>query len=151
MTAALTALHALAATLWVGGMLFAHLCLRPAALALDPPARLSLMAGALGRFFPMVAGSILVLLASGYGLVAKAGGFAGLGLHIHLMQGIGLVMMALFGHLYFASWPRLRRAVAAQEWPAGAAALGQIRRIVTINLVLGLLVVAIGASGRWWG
>jgi len=29
--------------------------------------------------------------------------------------------------------------------------LGTIRRIVEINLVLGLLTAAIGASGRYWG
>lgn len=151
MSALLLALHALAAAFWVGGMAFAHFCLRPAALALQPPQRLPLMAGALGRFLPAVAVAILVLLATGYGLVLLAGGFRGIGLHVHLMQGLGIAMMLLFGHLYFAAWPRLRRGVAAADWPAAGAALAQIRRIVTINLALGAAVVAIGASGRWWG
>jgi uncharacterized membrane protein len=57
----------------------------------------------------------------------------------------------LFLHLYFAPWRRLRAAVARRDWVEGGRQLGQIRTIVTINLVLGLIVVAIGGSGRYWG
>jgi uncharacterized membrane protein len=41
--------------------------------------------------------------------------------------------------------------VARRDWVEGGRQLGQIRTIVTINLVLGLIVVAIGGSGRYWG
>jgi uncharacterized membrane protein len=67
------------------------------------------------------------------------------------MQGIGILMMLLFLHLYFAPWRRFRAAVARQDWAEGGQQLGQIRTIVTINLVLGVIVVAIGSSGRYWG
>ncbi len=67
------------------------------------------------------------------------------------MQGIGIVMMLLFFHLYFAPWRRFRAALARQDFPAAAGQLNQIRVIVTINLVLGLLTVAVGSSGRYWG
>jgi len=67
------------------------------------------------------------------------------------MQGIGILMMLLFFHLYFAPWRRFRAAVARQDWAEGGRQLGQIRTIVTINLVLGIIVVAIGSSGRYWG
>jgi uncharacterized membrane protein len=145
-------LHSLAAVIWVGGMFFAHMALRPAIFALDPPVRLTLMRSALGRFFPWVLASIAALLVSGYGMIfLHFGGFKGAGLHVHLMNGIGLVMMALFFHLYFAPWRRLQRAVDASDWPKGAHNLGQIRRIVGINLVLGLITVVIGSSGRYWG
>jgi uncharacterized membrane protein len=67
------------------------------------------------------------------------------------MQGLGILMMLLFLHLYFAPWRRFRMAVARQDWAESARQLGRIRTIVTINLVLGLVVAAIGGSGRYWG
>jgi uncharacterized membrane protein len=145
-------LHALSAVIWVGGMFFAHQALRPAAASLEPGPRLLLWRGVLGRFFAWVIAAIILLLASGYTLVfAVFGGFARVGVHVHLMQAIGILMMLLFFHLYFAPWRRFRLAVAREDWGEGGRQLGQIRRIVTINLVLGLIVVAIGSSGRYWG
>ena len=145
-------LHALSAVVWVGGMFFAHQVLRPAAGVLDPQPRLLLWSRIFGRFFTWVIVAIILLLASGYTLVfAGFGGFDKVGLHVHLMQGIGILMMVLFFHLYFAPWRRFRLAVAREDWAEGGRQLGQIRTIVTINLVLGLIVVAIGSSGRYWG
>jgi uncharacterized membrane protein len=150
-TAALV-LHALSAVVWVGGMFFAHQVLRPATAALDPRPRLLLWSRVLGRFFAWVIAAIFVLLASGYAMVfAVFGGFGKLGLHVNLMQGIGILMMLLFFHLYFAPWRRFRLAVGREDWAEGGRQLGQIRTIVTINLALGLIVVAIGSSGRYWG
>jgi uncharacterized membrane protein len=95
--------------------------------------------------------SILVLLASGYYMVfAGYGGFAGAGPHIHVMQGLGILMMLIFAHVYFVPWRRFRRAVDAGEREIGARHLEQIRRFVGINLGLGLLLVAIASSGRYW-
>src|SRR5271155_1441794 len=150
-TAALI-VHALSAVVWVGGMFFAHQVLRPAAAALDPRPRLLLWSRVLGRFFAWVIGAIVLLLASGYALVfAVFGDFGKVGLHVNLMQGIGILMMLLFFHLYFAPWRRFRAALARRDYPAAAGPLNQIRIIVTINLVLGLITVAIGSSGRYWG
>ena len=143
--------HVLAAVIWVGGMFFAHSMLRPAALSLEPAQRLTLWHGVLGRFFPWVWGSIAVLLASGYGMVVVGfGGFATLPLHVDIMQGLGIIMMLAFFHLFFAPWKRFKRAIAAGDFPAAGAQLTQIRYIVTFNLALGLLVVVIGATGRYW-
>ncbi len=145
-------LHALSAVVWVGGMFFAHQVLRPAAASLETGPRLILWSHVLGRFFAWVFAAIVLLLLTGYAMVFGVyGGFGGVGLHVHLMQGIGIVMMLLFLHLYFAPWRRFRAAVARQDWAAGGRQLGQIRTIVTINLVLGVIVVAIGSSGRYWG
>jgi uncharacterized membrane protein len=144
--------HALAAVVWVGGMFFAYQVLRHAAGALDPQLRLDLWGRVFGQFFPWVWASIVALLVSGYGMILFGlGGFAGVGLHVHLMQGIGLLMMALFLHLYFVPWRRLRLAIERHDHEAAARQLTQIRRIVATNLVLGLITVAIGASGRYWG
>jgi len=79
------------------------------------------------------------------------GGFRYVGLHVHIMQGLGIIMMLAFGHLYFAPWRRFRAAVDAGELAAAAKQLDQIRMIVTFNLVLGLVVVVVGATGRYWG
>jgi uncharacterized membrane protein len=144
-------LHALSAVVWVGGMFFAHQVLRPAAASLEPAPWLLLWSRVLGRFFAWVIATIVLLLASGYALVfAVFGGFSRVGVHVHMMQGIGILMMLLFFHLYFAPWSRFRAAVARQDWAEGGRQLGQIRTIVTVNLVLGLIVVAIGSSGRYW-
>jgi uncharacterized membrane protein len=152
LAAAALVLHALSAVVWVGGMFFAHQVLRPAAGALDPRPRLLLWSRVLGRFFAWVIAAIVLLLASGYVMVfAVLGGFGKVGLHVNLMQGIGILMMLLFFHLYFAPWRRFRLAVGREDWAEGGRQLGQIRTIVTINLVLGLIVVAIGSSGRYWG
>jgi uncharacterized membrane protein len=144
--------HILAAVVWVGGMFFAHQVLRPAAGALEPAPRLLLWSRVLGRFFAWVFAAIVLLLASGFALVGGVyGGFRGAGLYIQLMTGLGILMMLLFLHLYFAPWRRFHAAVARQDWAEGGRQLGQIRMIVTVNLVLGLVVVAIGGSGRYWG
>jgi uncharacterized membrane protein len=145
-------LHSLAAVVWVGGMFFALIVLRPATAPLEPGPRLELWSRVLGRFFAWVLVAIAVLLASGYGMVFGVfDGFRGVGLHVHLMQGLGIVMVLLFFHLYFAPWRRFRAAVARRDNNEAARRLNQIRVIVTINLILGLVTVAVGSSGRYWG
>jgi uncharacterized membrane protein len=148
---ALQVVHILAAVIWVGGMFFAHQVLRPAAAALAVEARLQLWSRVLGRFFAWVFAAIVLLLASGFALISGVyGGLRAVGVYIQLMMGGGVIMMLLFLHLYFAPWRRFGGAVARQDWAEAGRQLGQIRTIVTINLVLGLLVVAIGGSGRYW-
>jgi uncharacterized membrane protein len=147
----LISLHILAAVVWVGGMFFAYVVLRPSAGPLEPPLRLQLWQRVFSRFFPWVWASIVALLASGYAMLfIHFGGFAGAPLHINVMQATGILMMLLFLHLYFAPWRRFSRAVEAGALPDAAASLDQIRRIVAINLVLGLVTVVAGASGRFW-
>lgn len=150
MTILLT-LHVVAAVIWVGGMFFAYMVLRQSVGPLEPVVRLALWHRIFRRFFPWVWASIVLLLVSGYGMLfLYFGGFAGAGLHIHLMQGTGILMMLLFLHLFFAPWRRFGQAVAREAFPEAAKELDQIRRIVAINLVLGLLTVIVGASGRFW-
>ena len=142
-------IHLAAAVVWVGGMVFAHFALRPAAAAtLDPPQRLPLMAAALGRFFAWVIGAVVAILASGFGLIAAMGGFRAVGGHVHVMTAVGIAMAVIFVGIRWQAYPRLVAAVAARDWPAGAAALGQVRRWVTVNLVLGALTLAVATLGR---
>ena len=144
-------LHVLAVVIWVGGMFFAHQCLRPvAADKLEPPARLTLWAGVFGRFFPWVWVSILTVLASGLWIIfAVYGGFKGLPVFIHVMFGLGIVMMMIFMHVFFAPYKRLKAAVAAGDWPTGGKNLSTIRTMVGINTVIGLITIAIATGGRF--
>ena len=155
--ATLKTLHVLSIIVWVGGMVFVHFFLRPAVAALDPPARLRLMHDVLGRFFKAVLVASLLTLASGVwmlGRVAKqvvqSGGTFEMPLAWTLMAVLGVVMVAIFMHIRFALYKRLRRAVAASDWNAGGVALAQIRRWVSINLGLGVLVVLVKLL-RWTG
>ncbi len=145
------AIHILAAVIWVGGMFFAYLVLRPSAGPLEPALRLSLWQRVFARFFPVVWASILALVASGYGMVFLfLGGFHGVGVHVHVMQGTGIVMILLFLHLFFAPWRRFQSAIAAGDLPAAGRNLETIRVLVASNLVIGLITVVVGASGRYW-
>jgi uncharacterized membrane protein len=147
----LVALHVLSALVWVGGMFFAYLVLRPSAGPLEPPARLALWRRVFDRFFPWVWASVALLLATGVLMILFGfGGFETAGAYITIMMTVGVVMMLLFLHLYFAPWRRFQRALDGGDGPAAARNLDQIRRIVAINLVLGLATVVVGASGRYW-
>lgn len=148
MVPALTILHVLAALSWVGGIFFAYMALRPASLQLEPPLRLALWRGVLGRFFPWVWAFVLVLLASGHALMAL--GAAPASRPVIGMAGLGWVMALLFAYLYFVPFKSLRRAVAVADTAAAAAAMARIRPVVATNLVLGLTVSALGASARFW-
>lgn len=141
-------LHLLAVVVWVGGMFFAHMALRPAALALPPPQRLPLLAATLSRFVAWVAAAIVILVASGIFMIVLLGGMRAVGWHVHAMIGLGLVMILLYGHLVASSLKRLRAAVAASDWPAAGAAMATARRLVGINLVLGLVTITVAVLGR---
>src|SRR5262249_44757173 len=79
------------------------------------------------------------------------GGFAGAPLYINLMQALAWAMIALFVWLFHGPWLAFKRAVDAQDWPAAAVRINRIRQIIMINLPLGLIVIAIGSTGRFWG
>jgi uncharacterized membrane protein len=144
-------LHVISAVIWVGGMFFAYMVLRPVAAGqLEPPARLTLWAGVFDNFFPWVWSAIVAILATGFWMIfAVFGGMGGVGLYVHAMLGLGLLMVLIFLHVYFAPYRRLKRAVAAQDWPSGGKQLAQIRLLVGINTVIGLLTVAIASGGRY--
>ena len=78
------------------------------------------------------------------------GGFAALPVHGHIMHGIGLIMIAVYLHLWFVPYKRFRAALADGDIPAAGANLNQIRILVTANLVIGLANSVIGSTGRYW-
>ena len=151
MTAVALALPIFGAVVWVGGMLAIYVCLRPALGTLEPPQRLRLMWVTFGKFFAWMWMAILLLLVSGYWMLFTTfSGFDGASPYIHLMQLIGWLMIALFVWLFHGPWLAFKRAVDVEDWPSAGASLNRIRQIIRVNLPLGLLVVFIGGSGRYW-
>ncbi len=145
-------IHTIASTIWVGGMIFALFMLRPAVPGIEPPPeRLKLWHRVFERFFPTVWVCVVALPSTGYWQVMMDfGGFAGAGLHIHWMHGTGWVMMILFIYLYMKPYAAFAKAVEAGDWDAARPQLEKIRKIVTINVVLGVLTVLMGTTGRLW-
>ena len=145
-------LHVLSVVIWVGGMFFAYVCLRPiAASQLEPPLRLQLWVGVFGKFFPFVWIAVILLPLTGYMMISSL--YDGMGnapLYVHLMNGTGSLMIFIYLHVFFAPYQRLKRAVAAQDWPTGGKALAQIRMLVGINTALGLLTALIASGGRFY-
>ncbi|MBX9960612.1 MAG: CopD family protein [Burkholderiaceae bacterium] len=134
--------HLVAAVVWLGGMSFMLLALRPSLPVLEaPPQRLKLLVTVLRRFFAAVWAAVGVLLLSGTYIYGHADAQAA-PLGWHLMSGIGVLMFLVFGHLYFSPWRRLQQAVAASDWPAAAGCATLIARLVSVNFVLGWLAVA---------
>ena len=144
-------LHILATVVWVGGMFFAYMALRPvAASLLQPPQRLPLWAQVFDRFFLWVWMAVIILPATGLWMVySMFGGFENLRLYIHLMTGIGTLMILLFLHVYFSHYRRMKQALAANDLPEAGRRLALIRFIIGFNLLLGLLVTVIASAGRF--
>lgn len=141
MQALMKFLHIAASIVWLGGIVFMLYCLRPAANSLQPPQRLPLIARVLKNFFWLVWAGIAILLLTG--LVMLLGvGMKNAPIGWHLMLGIGIIMFALFGHLYFGPFRRLKNAVAAQDWVEGGRRVGQIATLATVNLALGAMAIA---------
>jgi uncharacterized membrane protein len=142
MPALMKFLHIAAAIVWLGGISFMLFAFRPAALAqLAPPQRLPLIAAVLTKFFRLVWVSIALLLVTGLAMLLAVG-MKNAPLGWHLMFGIGLLMFALFGHLYFGPYRRLNLAVVAANWPEGGRRVGQIAKLAGLNLGLGALAIA---------
>lgn len=146
--AILKTLHLLSIILWIGGMTFVLFFLRPALGSLQPPQRVTLMHDVLRRFFGAVSASIIIVLVSGLWMMADfSSGAAAGGVRMPMswmvMATLGLLMMALYGHIRFVLYKRLQRAVASSEWSAGGAALGSIRLWVLVNLFIGLTIIGV--------
>ncbi|WP_122868909.1 CopD family protein [Pseudomonas viridiflava] len=141
-------LHLLAALVWVGGMFFAWIVLRPAVIAaLEGPSRLKVWVQVFPRFFVWVWAAVIVLPITGIGMIQlNFTSFETAPRYVQVMMGLYVVMVALFLRIHSLQLPELQRAVEAEQWSEGVAALGRIRRLVGINLIIGLAVVVIAAA-----
>ena len=106
-------LHLAAAIAWLGGISFMLFALRPAAAEqLAPQQRLPLIVQVLRRFFVGVWAGIAVLLVTGLAMLLAVG-MKSAPTGWHMMFGLGLLMFALFGHLYFGP----PSAASSRPWP----------------------------------
>ncbi|HET7396543.1 MAG TPA: CopD family protein [Gammaproteobacteria bacterium] len=143
-------LHILSVVIWVGGMFFAYLALRPALADQDALSRARIWAAVFKRFFPWVWASIVVLLATGfYMILVNLGGFAQAPMFVQVMMGLGILMMLLFAHVFFAPYKRLRRAGTAGDEAAAKKSMNQIRILIAVNLTLGVIVIIVAMTGTF--
>lgn len=150
LTSIATALHVLAAAVWVGGMFFAYVCLRPVLGVAEPEARLTMWVKVFGKFFPWVWMCIVVLFLSGFYLIGQYGGFSGAGKYVIAMMTIAVLMTAIFKFIYAAPFKHLKRGVEEKDFTVAAYALNTIRKLVATNLVLGVLVIIIATGFKAW-
>jgi uncharacterized membrane protein len=142
-------LHVLAVTIWVGGIFFAYMVLRPsAAEVLPPPERLRLWDKAFKHFFNWVWGLIYLFLVTGFYMVYLFGGLPHVPGYIHLMLLLGLTMVGIFAFLFFRLYVPFTLHVGKQEWAQAGEILGRIRKLVAVNLALGLLTFVVAILGR---
>jgi uncharacterized membrane protein len=152
MIAIALALHLAAAIIWIGGMFYAYMILRPvAASLLEPPLRLQLWSEVFRRFFVWVWGIIIIIPATGYFMVFKNwDGFKFVTMDIHIMHGLGILMILLYLHLFFAPYRKMNQALTENNIQEAGERLAQIRIIVLINMLLGLTIGVVASAGRYW-
>jgi uncharacterized membrane protein len=137
------AIHILCAVIWVGGMFFAIVVLRPSIAVLEPAQRVAMHNRVFRRFFLVVWHVMPIALITGFAMVfGVMGGPARLPWNVNAMMAIGIIMAAVFLALVFGPYRRFRVAVSTAR--AGEAA-ERIRRLIVLNLALGLVTVILAA------
>lgn len=145
-------LHILSVIIWVGGMFFAHMALRPVATRLlEPPMRITLLSQIFARFFPWVWIAIILLWTTGgWFIFSYYGGMDRVGLHIHVMLTLGLIMTLFFTYIFFFPFSALKRAVANKNFSEAGKHLNRIRWIIATNLALGLITTVVASAGQYF-
>lgn len=142
-------LHLASVVVWVGGMFFAYVCLRPTVVKLFEPAqRLRLWNGVFKRFFVWVWWAVILIVASGLTMFGIHG-MAAAPASWHMMLASGTIMIGIFIYVVTGPFAVLKRAVEAGDWNAGGIALNRIRRMVGANLILGIATIAVATLGRY--
>ncbi len=135
------AVHVLCAVIWVGGMFFAYVVLRPSLSVLEPIQRIALHTQVFRRFFLVVWHVMPLILVSGFAvLFGFYGGPASVGWNVHLMMLLGLIMSAVFLLIVFGPYARFRRTT---DRTTAAACIDRIRKLIGVNLVLGIVTVVV--------
>ena len=142
--------HLLAAVVWVGGMFFAYMALRPAATkVLETSQQLLLWRKTLINFFVWVWLCIITLPATGYWLIfVHYGGMTRVHWYVHIMQVLGIIMILIFLHIFFAPFARLRKAIKHEDFETANECFKQMRKFIRINLSLGIIVVVVTGALR---
>jgi uncharacterized membrane protein len=143
-------LHIVAAIVLVGGLFFASVVIRPIARDLDIETASALWQQMLSRFFVWGWISLLLILATGIGMVfLKFGGFSGVPMIHRGNMVVGIPAIVLFGYLFFGPWQRYRRTISRRDWNGAAKDIIRIRVVMGLILVLGLVASVVSAVGRY--
>ncbi len=147
-----TTLHILSVIVWIGGMFFAHIALRPVvASLLEPPIRLQLMAQVLERFFLWVWIAVILLWITGIWIIfGFFDGMASVKISIHIMLTLAILMTVLYIYIFFIPFPNLKREISAENFQQAGKHLAKIRSIIGFNLLLGIITVIIATGGRYF-
>lgn len=144
----LKSLHILGVVIWVGGMFFSYMILRPVVnRLLVPPQFIKFWQLTFSHFFPWVWFSLTMILASGLHMITKMGGFSNLPFYIYLMIALGGMMMLIFIYIFFTAYRKLKHYVVIEEWELAGIALIQIRVLIGLNLILGIVTTVIAVLG----
>ncbi|MDZ4202760.1 MAG: CopD family protein [Gallionella sp.] len=141
-------IHLFGVLIWVGGMFFAYVVLRPAAVEiLQPPERLRLWDSVFRRFFNWVWLAVGAILVTGLYMIYQYGGLGHVPRHVHVMFATGLLMMLVYGYVFFACYVPFTVQVGKQHWKEAGELLGKIRKLVGFNLTLGVLTILVAMIG----
>ncbi|MCQ8241385.1 CopD family protein [Rhizosaccharibacter radicis] len=139
--------HLLGMATWIGGGAYALFVLNPSLRLLDNTQRVSIQLQTLKRYFLLVWHAMPLVLISGWlMLFFREGGFANPDWHLHAMQGLGLLMAAVFLYAFFGPFRKARRAIRPQP-----ALFDRLRGLVTLSVFLGILVVIDAALDHNFG
>ncbi len=138
--AGLKALHLLCAVLWVGGMFFAYVVLRPSLAAIEATPRMLVHTQVFRRFFLVVWHAMPLILITGAVMIYLTGGMAGAPWEVHAMIGLGILMSAIFLAIVLGPYRQFRRTTNRDRM---ASSMNAIRRLIGVNLLLGLVTVVI--------
>lgn len=142
-------LHLLGVIIWVGGMFFAHMILRPVLnKRLEPHDRLPLLVDVFSGFFPWVWAAVITILISGFWMLFT-NYKADIGLWLVIMSLVGVVMSAIFMFIYFFPYRQLGVALKNSDKSKSVATVNLIRQLILVNLVLGLLVTVVAIIGKY--
>lgn len=138
--ASLKALHLLCAVLWVGGMFFAYVVLRPSMAAIEAPQRMLLHTRVFKKFFLVVWHAMPLIIITGFAMLALNWDMATAPWQINAMMGLGLLMAAVFLAIIFGPYRQFRRTTDRNRM---ASSLDGIRKLIGVNLILGLITVIV--------
>ncbi|MES9827989.1 MAG: CopD family protein [Candidatus Thiodiazotropha sp.] len=142
-------LHIIGVIIWVGGMFFAHMVLRPALNdSLEAPQRLSFLLRVFDGFFPWVWVAVIAVVASGFWMLFM---FYedNIGLWLGFMTVVGILMSAIFVFIYAIPYQQLGVARKEDDKPKLVEAVSLIRQLILINLTFGMLVTVVAVVGKY--
>lgn len=141
-------LHTLAAVIWVGGMFFAYMALRPSMAGVPPEEALPLWRRTLQKFLRWVAVTVIILWATGIHMMFFVlSGFGSAGAHVDTMFTLALIMTGLFFYLNHGPFRAFKMAADARDFATAGQILQKVRKIVATNLALGILTIIVAAWG----